>query len=76
MENELMDYEVMDEIAVQETEQPGLSTGGAIAIGAGITLAAIAVGKFVKKLWNKHKAKMEAEQVEGEGDVIDVEVVK
>lgn len=41
----------------------GMSTGVAMLVGAGLTLAITAGVKLAKKLWNDHKAKKEAEDV-------------
>lgn len=73
MENEIMNYEdeVMDiEVEPIETEGSGVSTGVAIAIGAGLAVAATAIVKLVKKAVAKHKAKKELHLVE-EGEIIE-----
>lgn len=74
MENEIMNYEdeVMD-VAIEpvETEDSGISTGAALAIGAGLAAAGIAVVKLVKKMVAKHKAKKELHLVD-EDDFIEV----
>lgn len=67
--NEIMNYEEtgMDVVDVVETENSGMSTGAAIAVGAGLTLA-IGVGvKLVKKGISWFKAKREARRY-GEDD--------
>lgn len=54
--------------ATNETSDDNSGAGVAIAmvmlIGSGLTLAAIAAGKAIKKAWLKHKAKKEATEVE------------
>lgn len=62
--NEIMNYEdevlVNDvEVVEMEAENSGISTGAAIAIGAGLTLAVAAGIKLVKNMIAKHKAKKE-----------------
>lgn len=59
MENEIMNYEdeAMDVEVVETEGGQGISTGAAIAIGAGLTLAATAVVKLVKKGIAAYKAK-------------------
>lgn len=61
-ENENYETEAMEaEIVPVDTEDSnsGLSTGVAVAIGAGLALAGTAVVKLVKKAIAKHKAKKE-----------------
>lgn len=50
-------FEIMDEVVMED--KPGLSTGGAILFGAGLTLAVGAGIKLVKKLIANAKAKKE-----------------
>ena len=69
--NEIMSYEdeVLDneiEVVEMEAEKPGISTGVAIAIGAGLTLAVTAGIKLVKKAIAKHKAKKELRLVDAD----------
>ena len=68
MENEIMNYEdeAMDVEIVDdtETERSGMSVGKAVLLTAGLTFAAAAVVKLVKKQWAKHKAKKELRLVE------------
>lgn len=64
MENEIMNYEeeVMDpevETEEVETERSGMSTGAAMLLGAGLTIATTAVIKLGKKLYATIKAKKE-----------------
>lgn len=73
---EIMNYEdeIMDnEIACIETEAEGssMSTGAAMLIGAGLTLAVTATVKLAKKLVAKHKAKKELKLVK-EDDFVEV----
>ena len=49
----------MTELSEEISEDSGLSTGVAMLIGSGLTLAGIAGWKALKKLWAKHKAKKE-----------------
>ena len=75
--NELMnveEIEVMDDVVVTE-EKSGISTGGAMLIGAGLTLAVGAGIKAVKKLIAKRKAKKALEQSDGE-DLVEDEVIE
>lgn len=76
MENEIMNYEneVMDteiDAVEMETERSGMSTGVAMLIGAGLTLATTAVVKLVKKGIAKHKANKELRKP-AEGEVVEV----
>ena len=76
MENEIMNYEteVMEnevEIYEMEPETSGISTGLAMLIGAGITVAGYAAVRLAKKLIAKHKAKKELRLV-GEDDFVEV----
>lgn len=73
--NEIMNYEdeVLDnevEVIEMEAENSGISTGAAIAIGAGLTLAITAGIKLVKKAIAKHKAKKELRLV-SENDFVE-----
>jgi hypothetical protein len=68
-ENEVLDNEV--EVYEMEAENSGISTGAAIAIGAGLTLAVTAGIKLVKTMIAKHKAKKELRLVK-EGDFVEV----
>lgn len=75
MENEIMEYEdeVMDpevETTEVESEDTGISTGVAMLIGAGLTVAATAAIKLSKKVIAKIKAKRELEHTDEE-DFVD-----
>lgn len=63
MENEVMEHEeVMEpevDIAEEESGNSAIGFGLAVAIGAGLTLAATAAVKFGKKAYAKIKAKKE-----------------
>lgn len=59
-----------DEPEVIEEESSGMSTGLAMLIGGGIALGAVALGKKLKKAWDKRKAQKEA-PVEIEGELVD-----
>lgn len=48
-----------NEEIMESNERSGMGTGLAMFIGSGLTLAAIAGGKKLKKLWDKHKTKKE-----------------
>lgn len=74
MENEIMNYdEVMDnEVEATETENSGMSTGAAMLVGAGLTLATAAVVKLGKKLCAKIRAKKEKEEEVDEHDFVEV----
>ena len=71
MENETMEFEVIE--MEPETEEKGLSTGVAMAIGALLTAGTMAGIKGAKKLWAKHKAKkaLDAEVVYSDEDFDD-----
>ena len=71
-ENAVMNYEeeVLESEVVETKEGSDLSTGAAIAIGAGLALAATAVVKLVKKGIAKAKAKKELHKVE-EGKTVE-----
>lgn len=56
---ELTPYEEENEEIMESNERSGMGTGLAMIIGSGLTLAAIAGGKKLKKLWDKHKTKKE-----------------
>lgn len=75
MENEIMNVEteVMEpefDTVEMENENPGIGTGVAMLIGAGLTIATTAAVRLGKKLWAKHKAKKELRQPE-EGEVVE-----
>jgi hypothetical protein len=75
MENELMNYEELNEVEAFETEErSGMSTGGAILLGAALTAAGIAVGKGIKKLIAVAKAKKEAQQAKHDFVVPDEDI--
>ena len=62
MEETNMTEELAEKLETIETseeipENSGLSTGVAMLIGSGLTLAGIVGCKALKKLWNKRKAK-------------------
>lgn len=74
MENEIMNY---DETAIEEVENDndevevkdsGISTGVAMLIGAGLTIAIGGLIKLGKKLVNKYKAKKAEQKTEAESD--------
>ena len=76
MENEIMTYEnegMETEVAPEaETEKTGMSTGGAMLLGAGLTLAFGAIVKLSKKVIAKAKAKKAAKEAADEHDYVDV----
>lgn len=57
--NEIMNYEALEGEIVTD-EKPGLGTGAAMLIGAGVTLAVTAGIKLVKNIIAGVKAKKEA----------------
>ena len=70
MENEIMNYEE-NEIAEVEndevgSEDSGMSTGMAMLIGAGLTIATGGLIKLGKKLYMAYKAKKESKKAEEE----------
>ena len=76
MENEIMNYEEMEVIEVEPglEEKSGMSTGTAMLIGAGLTLAVTAGVKLVKKgiAWAKAKlAEKKADEAEDEDQSAD-----
>jgi hypothetical protein len=76
MENEIMNYEneVNEnevDIYEMEPENPGISTGLAMLIGAGITAVGVAAVGLGKKLWANHKAKKELRLVD-DGETVEV----
>lgn len=72
MDNEIMNYEELNEVEAFETEErSGMSTGGAVLLGAVLTAAGIAVGKGIKKLIAVAKAKKEAKKSEHDFAVIE-----
>lgn len=79
MRNEVMTTEEAIEGTEGATESSGLGTGLAMLIGCGLTLAAIAGGKKLKKVWTNHKAKkgqMEVINTEDiDEDAVEAEVV-
>lgn len=70
MENEIMNYEetAIDEVENDEVEEKNssMSTGVAMLLGAGLTLATTAAVKLGKKLYTMYKAKKEAKKAEKE----------
>lgn len=56
---EITPYEEETEDIMESDERSGMGTGLAMIIGSGLTLAAIAGGKRLKKLWDKYKSKKE-----------------
>ena len=76
MENEIMNNE--EEVMVPEVEddfaepaESGMSTGVAMLIGAGLTLATTAIVKLGKKAFAAYKAKKELRRPK-EGDFVEV----
>ena len=55
----LVEEETNNEPEVMEEESSGMSTGLAMLIGGGIALGAVALGKKLKKVWDKRKAQKE-----------------
>lgn len=75
-ENEIMvNEEVNDVVAIDGPieERTQMSTGTAMLIGSGLTLAVIVGVKKGKKLLAKIRAKKEASKKENDSDVIDIE---
>lgn len=77
MENEIMNY---DETAIEEVENDndevevkdsGMSTGVAMLIGAGLTIATGGLIKLGKKLVNKYKAKKTEAEADEDYEVVD-----
>lgn len=63
-DNEIMTTEVTttEEPTEVYEEKSGMSTGLAMLIGGAIVAGVYAGGKKLKKVWDKHKTKKEAEQ--------------
>ena len=71
MENENMNYYEENEIAevetdTDETKSSGMSTGVAMLIGTGLTIATGGLIKLGKKLYMTYKAKKESKKSEEE----------
>lgn len=70
MENEIMNYEENEIAEVEndevETKESGMSTGVAMLIGAGLTIATGGLIKLGKKLYAAYKAKKESKKAEEE----------
>lgn len=68
MENEIMNYEENEIAEVEndevETKESGMSTGVAMLIGAGLTIATGGLIKLGKKLYTAYKAKKESKKTE------------
>lgn len=68
MENEIMNYEENEIAEVEndevETNESGMSTGVAMLIGAGLTIATGGLIKLGKKLYTAYKAKKESKKTE------------
>lgn len=60
---ELTPCEEENEEIMEANERSGMGTGLAMIIGGGLTLAAIAGGKKLKKLWDKRKTEKERSRV-------------
>ena len=76
-ENEIMETEVMIEESEGTEKSSGMGTGLAMLIGSGLTLAAIAGGKKLKKVWDNRKIKKEKQAVvedEFDDDFVDEEI--
>mgnify|MGYP003291758000 CR=1 FL=1 len=69
---EVMDYEIIE----TEGESSGLSTGGAMLLGAALTAATVAVVKLGKWVWAKCKAHKELRKPEGDVEVDDEDIAK
>lgn len=67
---ELTPYEEENEEIMEVNERSGMGTGLAMILGSGLTLAAIAGGKKLKKMWQERKTK------KGQSDVIIVDSVE
>ena len=70
MENEIMNYEENEIAEVEndeaETKESGMSTGVAMLIGAGLTIATGGLSRLGKKLYTAYKAKKESKKAEEE----------
>lgn len=60
---ELTPYEEENEEIMETNERSGMGTGLAMILGSGLTLAAIAGGKKLKKLWQERKTKKDKSDV-------------
>lgn len=78
MENEIMNY---DETGIEEVvtddevgmEDSAMSTGVAMLLGAGLTVATAAIVKLGKKLIATYKAKKESKKAESDEDYEEVD---
>lgn len=57
------ELEPVEEEEMELKESSGIGTGLAMLIGSGLTLAAIAGGRKLMKMWADHKAKKEQSEV-------------
>ncbi len=71
---EMNDVEVFDCEIVDTEERSGLSTGGAMLIGAVLTAATVAVVKLGKKAWAKYKAHKELRKPDHEIEADDEDI--
>lgn len=79
MNEEMMTNEELMTVEGNEEEnetRSGMPTGLAMLIGSGITLAVIAGGKKLKKMWDKRKAEKEVQVVAVEPDEVEVQEVE
>jgi hypothetical protein len=74
--NEIMELEEMEvfDCEVVEGEKTGMSTGGAVLLGAALTAAGFAVVKLIKKGWAKYKAYKEVRHPDKETFVSDEDI--
>lgn len=72
--NEIMNLEAMDDMVVVD-EKPGLGTGAAMLIGAGIAVAVGATVKLVKTGIAAFRAKKAAREAAEAQEVEDYEVI-
>lgn len=71
-EKELMTTENNETIEEEVEVSSGLGTGLAILIGSGLTLAAVAGGRKLKKMWKTRKTEEEStEHHENDGDEVE-----
>lgn len=69
-ERELVTTENTTDVSITEERSSGMGTGLAMLIGCGLTLAAIAGGKAIKKTIAKRKADREQENSD---EIVDVD---
>lgn len=71
-ENEIMVNDVNEETEVGYEENSGMTTGGAMLLGAAITAGAYGLVKLGKKIYRKVKKDRKATETTEDGKIIDI----